>query len=107
MPNFYLPFTGDVTQSINPWTWFIKSVGNQFGFININLGKSADPELEQQILDEVGTYGRQLGQMGDALNVLLNRLQPGSLDPDEQQAVDAFRLHLAQISQLKARRPRS
>lgn len=107
MPNLYLPFSGDVSQAINPWTWFVKSVGNQFGLININLGKSADPELEQQILDEVGTYGRQLGQMGDALNVLLNHAKLENLGKEEQDAIDAFRLHLAQIAQLKAKRSKA
>ena len=104
MPNLMLPLSGDVTQSINPWTWFVKSVGGQFGLININMGKSADPVLEQQILDDVGTYGRQLGQIGDALAVLLKHVQLDALQPDEQRALDAFQLQLAQIERLKARR---
>ena len=104
MPNLMLPLSGDVTQSINPWTWFVKSVGGQFGLININMGKSADPVLEQQILDDVGTYGRQLGQIGDALAVLLKHVKLDTLQPDELRALDAFQLQLAQIERLKARR---
>jgi len=99
-----LPLSGDVTQSINPWTWFVKSVGGQFGLININMGKSADPVLEQQILDDVGTYGRQLGQIGDALAVLLKHVKLDTLQPEELRALDAFQLQLAQIERLKARR---
>ena len=67
MAYFLRPITNELNQDINPWTWFTKLVGGQFGLININLGKSTDPVLEQQILDDVGSYGRQLGQMGDAL----------------------------------------
>jgi len=104
MPNLMLPLSGDVTQSINPWTWFVKSVGGQFGLININMGKSADPVLEQQILDDVGTYGRQLGQIGDALAVLLKHVKLDALQPEELRALDAFQLQLAQIERLKARR---
>jgi len=104
MPNLMLPLSGDVTQSINPWTWFVKSVGGQFGLININMGKSADPVLEQQILDDVGTYGRQLGQIGDALAVLLKHVKLDTLQPEELRALDAFQLQLAQIERLKARR---
>jgi hypothetical protein len=63
MPEFRLPLSGDVTQAINPWSWFFRTVGNQLGLININLGKSSDPELEQRIVNEVGTYGKQLGQI--------------------------------------------
>ena len=54
MPNFYLPLSGNVRQEINPWTWFTKIANGQLGFININMGKSSDPGLEQQILDDVG-----------------------------------------------------
>lgn len=104
MPNLMLPLSGDVTQAINPWTWFVKSVGGQFGLININLGKSSDPVLEQQILDDVGTYGRQLGQIGDALAVLLRYVKLADLSPDEVQAIEAFQLQLAQIERLKAKR---
>ena len=104
MPNLMLPLSGDVTQAINPWTWFVRSVGGQFGLININLGKSSDPVLEQQILDDVGTYGRQLGQIGDALAVLLRHVKLADLSPDEVQAIEAFQLQLAQIERLKAKR---
>lgn len=104
MPNLHLPLSGDVNQSINPWTWFFKSVGSQFGLININLGKSADPELEQQILDDVGTYGRQLGQIGDALGVLLKHVKLDGLDAQDKQAIEAFQYQLAEIARLKARR---
>lgn len=72
--------------------------------VNVNLGKSSDPELEQQILDDVGTYGRQLGQIGDALNVLLKHVNLDSLKPEEKQAIDAFRYQLGEIARLKAKR---
>src|SRR5262245_31316746 len=104
MPNFHLPLSGDVNQSINPWTWFFKTVGNQFGLININLGKSSDPELEDRILNEVGTYGRQIGQIGDALEVLLNHVQLDQLTPDERKAITAFRYQLDEVNRLKEQR---
>jgi hypothetical protein len=104
MPNLHLPLSGDVNQTINPWTWFIRTVGNQFGLININLGKSADPELEEQILNDVGTYGRQLGQIGDALAVLLKHVELDGLEPAERQAIAAFRFQLDEIARLKAKR---
>jgi hypothetical protein len=46
-------------QQIDPWKFYQQ--GAQFGFINIDLGNTQHPELEQKILDEVGSYGRQLG----------------------------------------------
>ncbi|HSV52564.1 MAG TPA: hypothetical protein VLJ57_10625 [Burkholderiaceae bacterium] len=100
----YGPFSGDVTQAINPWSWAIKTVGGQFGLININLGASRDPALEQQILDEVGSYGRQLGQIGDALAVVLEHVDLGRLDVKEKRAITALRSQLDQIERLKEKR---
>jgi hypothetical protein len=41
--------------------------GAQFGLINIDLGDTAESDLERKILDRVGSYGRQIGRIGDAL----------------------------------------
>ena len=101
MPNFKLPLSGDVIQAINPWNWFIRSEGGQFGLVNINLGKSGNPAMEQRILDEVGSYGRQLGRMGDALEVLLKHVKLEKLDPAERKAIDDFRFQLEQVRRVK------
>ena len=68
MPTFKLPLSGDVVQSINPFTAFM--TGGQFGLININLGQSSEPDVEADVLSDVATYGKQLGRIGDALIVL-------------------------------------
>ena len=57
-------------QAINPLS--IYQPGAQFGFFNINLGQTPRPDVEQEILERVGSYGRQLGRIGDALQVLLD-----------------------------------
>ncbi|MBL8432583.1 MAG: hypothetical protein JNK80_09330 [Dechloromonas sp.] len=66
-----MPLSGDVTQAINPWSWTFGAASSQAGLVNSNLGRSSDPELEQELLDEVGSYGMQLGRIGDALAVLI------------------------------------
>jgi hypothetical protein len=100
----FQPFSGDVTQAINPWTWITRVANGQFGLININLGKSSDPTLEQQILDDVGSYGRQLGQLGDALEAVLEHLKTESWQGESKAAVAAFRFQLEEIRRLKAKR---
>src|SRR5262249_37193976 len=80
------PLSGDVMQSINPWSWFIHSMG-QLGLININLGRTPAPEIEERILDEVGSYGRQIGRISDALEVLLDRLELKDLDESQREAI--------------------
>jgi len=107
MPYFKLPLSGDVIQAINPWNWFFSSKGGQFGLVNINLGKSADPELEHRILDDVGSYGRQLGRIGEALEVLLDHVKLDRLDARERAAIEDFRLQMAQVKRLKEQHGRS
>jgi hypothetical protein len=107
MPAFRLPLSGDVTQAINPWTWFLRAAGNQLGFININLGRSSDPELEETIVNEVGTYGKQLGQIGDALRVLIKHAPIAELAPDEKRTIAALECQLDEIDRLKAHRQRT
>jgi hypothetical protein len=104
MPNFRLPLSGDVTQTINPWNWFFNPVGSQFGLINIDLGKSSDPALEQQILSDVGSYGRQIGQIGDALRVLIKHSNLDNLDVEDKRAINALLFQLDEIDRLKAKR---
>ena len=88
-------------QAINPWTFYQQ--GAQFGFINIDLGQTPHPEAEQAILDEVGSYGRQLGRIGDALEVLLKHVNLGALSRAEQDSLDILKGQLAAARNVKQR----
>ena len=96
--------SGDVLQNINPWNWFFKLNGSQVGLFNINLGRSADPELEQEILDEVGSSGRQIGRISDVLGILLRHIDLQQLDDAEKTKIAAFTTQLAEIERMKSRR---
>jgi hypothetical protein len=104
-PDIRGPFSGNVDQTINPWTWFFRGI-SQFGLININLGQSGDPDLEQTVLDEVGSYGRQIGQISDALDVLIRRVPREGLSENELDALDAFRAQVDAVNRKKRRRER-
>jgi hypothetical protein len=99
------PLSGDVNQAINPWSLVFGT--GQFGFVNINLGTSGDPQVEQEVLDEVGSYGRQLGRIGDALAVLIKHADQGKLAPQEQDALTKLRFQLEAIDKIKERQTRS
>ena len=88
-------------QAINPWTFYQQ--GAQFGFINIDLGQTSHPEVERAILDDVGSYGRQLGRIGDALEVLLNHVKLDRLSQAEKDALSVLRGQLAAVRQVKER----
>lgn len=100
MGTMRFPLSGNVLQSI--WTAFMSPFNNQVGFININLGKSSAPEVEEQVLAEVGSYGKQLGRIGDALTVLMTHFRPTEpLTVKEQEALLALKLMLDEIADIK------
>jgi hypothetical protein len=82
-------------QAINPITAYQQ--GAQFGLINIDLGDTAEFDLERKILDKVGSYGRQLGRIGDALEVILKHVKLGDLKPDKQEALDILKGQTAAV----------
>jgi hypothetical protein len=82
-------------QVINPWTW---------NLFTINLGQSSDPKVEQRILDEVGTYGRQLGQIGDVVGVLASLVDRSRLTDAQQAAFDKLDDQLKLIGLIKEQR---
>jgi hypothetical protein len=104
--SYKYPLSGDVTQAINPWNWIFSPRGGQFGIVNINVGQSADPGLEEEILDEVGSYGRQIGRIGEALEVLLAHVNLRALDARERAVLEDFQLQMAQVRRLKKKRGR-
>lgn len=89
MSTFDLPLSGDVTQSINPWELWIKTLSMQTGFININNVHSSRPETEQHIIENVASYGQQLNQIHKTLMVILQNL-PAELNADDQQTVGDY-----------------
>jgi len=99
----YSPLSGDVTQAINPWAWFTRVVGTQLGFINIRQVTSADPELEQRIVENVAGYGRQLGRITDALQAVLAATDRSQLSASQRCSVEAFEAMADEIETAKAR----
>jgi hypothetical protein len=107
MPMFKLPFSGDVTQSINPWTAIFNPTGGQFGLVNITLGQSSAPEVEADVLSDVAGYGKQLGRIGDAVLVLINHLpKDTALSREDIAAIHALKEMLADIAKVKKRHNR-
>ncbi|HEV2818128.1 MAG TPA: hypothetical protein VGW40_13015 [Allosphingosinicella sp.] len=86
-------------QAINPWSFY--NQGAQLGFLNINLGQTAHPEIEQKVLEEVGSYGKQLGRIGDALEVLIDHAALKGLSREEADALNILKGQLAEIRKVK------
>lgn len=94
----------ELWQAINPVTWLMD--GGQVGLINISIGATSQPELERDVLDEVGSYGRQLGHLGEALEVLIDHFTGTErLTRAERDSLAVVKGDLARIRQIKARGP--
>ena len=94
------PLSGDVTQAIE--TSVVRSLGEQFGLINISTTRAGDPELERRITQEVASYGRQLGTVLDAVDALIRRQRGETLLPEDERALDVLQELRAQVEELKA-----
>ena len=106
MSNVNFPLSGAVNQAFDFWSSFFRATGSQFGLVNLTVGSSADPEVEKDILEDVGTYGRQLGRIGDALRVVIERIEhtdPGKFTPEQKKALVAFTYQVDKIDEIKAK----
>lgn len=92
-------------QAINPWSWTFD--GNQVSLFSVNIGATRSPETERAVLDEVGSYGRQLGHIGDALEVLIRHFERTpdglALGEKERDTLDVLKGDLARIRGIKVR----
>lgn len=88
----------NLAQSILPWTWFQGATFNLFSPV---IGATRKPELEEEILDHVGSYGRQLGKIGDALAVLIALAPKTDLTEEQREALVLCEAQLLEIEKLK------
>ncbi len=108
MPVFRLPLSGNVSQSILPWTWQFNPIGSQVGLVNIELGQSSAPEVEEEVMTDVASYGKQLGRLQDALLVLLDTYTPNrTLTEKEDKAIADLRALAKDIRAVKHRHKRA
>ncbi|TCT06711.1 hypothetical protein [Aquabacter spiritensis] len=86
-------------QPINPWEFF----GSQFGFFNVIIGDTPRPDLEKTILKDVGSYGRQIGRIGEALQVIMRHMDHSKLTEPERRALVMLEAQLLEIENIKSR----
>lgn len=77
----------------------------QFHLFNVNLGTSSNPSVEQAALERVGSYGRQIGHLAEALELVVRRLkllESKDLTPEEKDVIQVFLGDVSTIRQIKA-----
>lgn len=104
------PFSGDLGQFFNYWTSWLpnqfRGAMGQLGFININELQSDDHELEQSIVENRASYGKQLGRIVEALQAVCENSDIRGWTPDQQRAMKDFIRLAEEIDEFKhAHRP--
>lgn len=99
MEPFYMPIQlapSALNQPILP-NW-------SFNLFNIDLGASSDPGMERQVLTKVGSYGKQIGHLAEALEIVILRLKlldDKALTEKERDALKIFVSDVAEVRKLK------
>jgi hypothetical protein len=81
--------------------------GWQVSLFSINLGASSDAEIEQTAIQQVGSYGKQIGHLGEALDVVIKQLKlldSKSLSTAQKDALQVFLGDVSATRGVKARK---
>ncbi len=76
-----------------------------FNLFSVNLGATSNAKVEQQVIEQVGSYGKQIGHLTEALEVVINRLHlldSKELSQDERDALVVFLADVAAVRKIKA-----
>jgi hypothetical protein len=72
-----------------------------FHLFNVNLGASSNAAIEQEALDKVGSYGRQIGHLAEALELIVSRLKLLDSKDLSQQEKDVLQVFLGDVSAIR------
>jgi hypothetical protein len=99
MEYVYMPLElapGNLNQAILP-NW-------SFNLFNVNLGASTHAAIEQEALQKVGSYGKQIGHMAEALELLIDKLkilENTGISQSERDTLKVFLGDVAAVRKLK------
>jgi hypothetical protein len=80
-----------------------------FNLFNVSLGASSNAAVEQEALQRVGSYGRQIGHLAEALELIVGQLKLLESKDLSQEQKDVLRVFLGDVSairQIKASQPK-
>jgi len=86
----------DLSQAILP-NW-------SFNLFSVNLGASSNAKVEEKALEQVGSYGKQLGHLAEALEVVIQRLsllESRDLSQADKDALQVFLGDVAAVRKIK------
>lgn len=99
---------GDVTIPVQlaPGTLYQPILPNwRVSLFTVNLGESSNPAVEKAAIERIGSYGKQIGHLAEALEVVIEqlRLLDADLAPREKDALKVFLGDVAAARGLKSK----
>jgi len=86
----------NLTQAILP--------GWNFSLFSVNMGQSSDDAVEKAAIQNVGSYGKQIGHLADALEVVIDHFKLLDSDmPAEQK--DKLQIFLGDVAAVRNLKP--
>ena len=80
--------------------------GWQISLFSVNLGASSDAEMEKAAIQQVGSYGKQIGHLAEALEVVIKQLKlldSKGLSQEDKDALQVFLGDVAEVRGVKAK----
>jgi hypothetical protein len=69
-----------------------------FSLFSVNLGASSDSAIEHEALQNVGSYGKQIGHVAEALEVVIKRLKLLEAEDLTREDRDVLQVFLGDVS---------
>ena len=76
-----------------------------FNLFHVDLGASTDAAFEQEALQAVGSYGKQIGHLAEALELVIGKLQLLESKDLSQKEKDTLRIFLGDVSKIRQLKP--
>jgi hypothetical protein len=69
--------------------------------VQLNLGASSNASIEQEALQSVGSYGKQIGHLAEALELVIGKLNLLESKELSQSEKDTLRVFLGDVSAIR------
>ena len=72
-----------------------------FNLFNVNMGASSNAAIEQEALQTVGSYGKQIGHLAEALEIVIGKLDLLDSKDLSRSEKDALRIFLGDVAAIR------
>ena len=76
-----------------------------FNLFSVNLGATSNAAVEQAVLQNVGSYGKQIGHLAEALEAVIKTLKLLDAKDLSPSAKDAIQVFLGDVSAVRKIKP--